>query len=113
MAHKFRNKLDYPLEVGHAYLIRLISKSPVSEAANVVMFYLGDQNGHPTFTPILDDDPEYGHEATLGHEIYESDSCEGSVTVIGRFALRDCDPGNLGKSTKQKVKPAADEDTMH
>lgn len=113
MAHKFHNKLGYPLEIGHAYLVRLISTKPVKEKANVVMFYLGEIEGHPAFTPILDDEPVAGHEAVLDHTIFTSKDSVGSVNVIGRFVLKDCDPGNLGKSKEQKVKPSTDEDTLH
>lgn len=117
MPHKFKNKLDGDLMVGHAYLIRLVSTKPVKESANVVMFYLGEINGHPSFTPILDDNPAQGHEATLGAEIYTSEDCSGSVTVIGRFALRDCNPVDLSKGgakkRSQRVLPAQDSDNIH
>jgi len=116
MAHKFKNKLNGDLQVGHAYLIRLISTKPVKESANLVAFYLGEQEGYPAFTPILDDTPAEGHEATLGHEIYTSEDCSGSVTVVGRFVLQDCDPANLtkggAKKRTQKVLPKSD-DTVH
>lgn len=111
MAHKFRNKLEYDLEVGHAYLITVNSTKPIIEAANMVMFYIGEVNGHPAFTPVLDVDPTEGQEAVLDHTLFNDPSADGVVAVIGRFMLVDCNPDNLRKS-RNAVKPVMGE-TRH
>lgn len=105
MAHIFRNKLGYDLQIGHAYLIRLTSTVPVKESANVVMFYLGmSESGHPSFTPILDDNP-MENEATIDAEIFDHPTSKGVVAVIGRFELVDCNPDEITKGKKQSVAP--------
>jgi len=108
MGHKFRNKLGYDLEIGHAYLVRMVTREPIKESANIVMFYLGEAEGFPMFTPILDDNPT-DNEATLDYELFNQAHMKGNVTVIGRFQLVDCNPDEIKKGKNENyVAPALD-----
>lgn len=104
MAVKFRNKLPYDLEVGHAYLVRMATTEPIKESANTVMFYIGEYGGYPAFTPILDDDP-MENEATLDYMLFKDVNAEGVVAVIGRFELVDCNPDDITRGKKQPIAP--------